>query len=175
MGYTELSDTIVNESPSLLRTWWSNKNLQYDVAMSIIIIIINIAATVDMRTHNHKSPFDKDDPDKLMTLFIILYIISGIVSCIVWVMAIENVTLSGLASFYGRLSHISGFCMFFKLLSCISPHLPLLFGVPGLIWFVAALVAPCFPFIWKGLCQTVKELGDWWKYINQPQSLIDNV
>ncbi|CAA7055645.1 unnamed protein product [Microthlaspi erraticum] len=160
--------TIVRESPSLLRTWWMNKNLQYDVAMSSCIIIINIVAILHMRTHN--IPFtSNDDLSVLMMMFVMFYISSGIGSCISWIVAIEHDEALEPALFIGRFCHTMGFGIFFILLYCISPHLALRFGVPGLIWFVAALVAPCCPSIWRCLCQTVQELRDWWKYVNQPR------
>ncbi|CAA7055644.1 unnamed protein product [Microthlaspi erraticum] len=170
MGYTKPTATIVHESPSLLRTWWMNKNLQYDVAISSCIIIINIVAIVHMITH--KIPFYDDDQVHLILVFVIFYIFSGMVSCKFWVRAIEDVHATEVALYVGRICHTMGFCIFFGLLYCISPHLALRFGVPGLIWFVAALVSPCcpsFPSIWSGLCQKVQEQRDWWKYVNQPR------
>ncbi|CAA7055641.1 unnamed protein product [Microthlaspi erraticum] len=168
------SATIVRETPSLLRTWWSNKNLQYDVAMSTIIIIINIAATVHMITH--KISFNKDFlVTYMMAWFVPFYIIFGIFSCILWFMAIEDVKQSEAALYVGRFAHTMGICIFFELLYCISPHLALRFGVPGLIWFVAAMVAPCCPYMWRGLCQTVQDIKDWWKHVNQPRSVVVTV
>ncbi|CAE6206985.1 unnamed protein product [Arabidopsis arenosa] len=163
--------TIVHESPSLLRAWWMNKNLRYDVAMSSIILIINIAAIVYMITH--KIPLNKADPALLiLVVSIIFYVLFGIVSCISWVMAIENVRLASEAYVYGRIGHTSGFGIFLDLLYSISPHLALHFGLPCLLWFVAAMIAPCCPYLWKGLCKRVQELRDWWKFVNRPQSSV---
>lgn len=137
--------------------------------MSSIIITINIAAIVHMRTH--KIPFNNDD---LLALFILFYIISGIVSCILWCVAIEDVEVSKGASYVGRIAHTMGFCIFFVLLYCISlTPWALRFGVPGLIWFVVVMVAPCCPYIWRGLCQTGQVLRDWWKYVNRPQPVVN--
>ncbi|CAA7055648.1 unnamed protein product [Microthlaspi erraticum] len=174
MGNTKPRATIIHESPSLLRTWWMNKNLQYDVAMSSFIIIINIVAFV--RVITYKIPFYNDENQlPLILVFVMFYILSGIVSCNLWVRAIEDVNSSQVALYVGRICHTLGFCIFFGLLYCISPHLALRFGVPGLIWFVAALVAPCcssFPSIRSGLCQKVQELRYWWKRVNQPRSVV---
>ncbi|CAA7055642.1 unnamed protein product [Microthlaspi erraticum] len=162
------SATIVRETPSLLRRWWMNKNLQYYVAMSSFIIIINIAAIVHMRTH--KIPFNNDNLVTFVVWFSTFYIISGIGSCCAWFVAIDEVEVSEGASYAGRVAHTMGFGIFFVLLYSISPHLALLFGVPCLIWFVAFMVAPCCPSIWKGLCITVEIIRDWWKYVTQPGS-----
>lgn len=148
-----------------------NKNLRYDVAMSSIILIINIAAIVYMITH--KIPLNKADPALLiLVVSIIFYVWFGIVSCISWVMAIENVRLASEAYVYGRIGHTSGFGIFLDLLYSISPHLALHFGLPCLLWFVAAMIAPCCPYLWKGLCKRVQELRDWWKLVNRPQSSV---
>ncbi|CAA7055643.1 unnamed protein product [Microthlaspi erraticum] len=174
MGYTKLSATIVHEYPSLLRTWWSNKNLQYDVVMSPIIIIINFAAIVHMRTH--KIPFNNEDLVTLMIVFLILYIATCFVSFLLWFAAIEDVKESEAALYVGRIAHTLGFGLFLELLYCISPHLALRYGVPGLIWFVATMVAPCCPSIigsiWRGLCQAVQDIREWWKHVNQPRSVV---
>ncbi|CAA7055579.1 unnamed protein product [Microthlaspi erraticum] len=97
------STRIVRETPSLLRTWWMNKYLQYDVAMSSFIIIINIAAIVHMRTH--KIPFNNDNLVAFVVLFGMIYIISGIFTFFLWFMAIEDVTESEGASYAGRVAH----------------------------------------------------------------------
>ncbi|CAA7055647.1 unnamed protein product [Microthlaspi erraticum] len=171
MGNSKPSGTIIHEYPSLFRAWWTNKNLQYDVAMSSLILIINIVAIVHMRTHN--IPFNNEyDQVSAMTLFVMFYISSGIGSCISWIVAIEHDEALEPALFIGRFCHTMGFGIFFILLYCISPQLALRFGVPCCIWFIAALVAPycpSFPSIWSCLCQTVQELRDWWKYVNQPR------
>ncbi|EOA18686.1 hypothetical protein CARUB_v10007261mg [Capsella rubella] len=141
--------TIVHESPSLLRVWWMNKNLRYDVAMSSIIIILNIAAIVYMITH--KIPLSRDT------------------------LAIENNILALKATTFGRIYHLFGFCVFLELLYLISPPLALHFGLPCLLYSVAVIIAPGCPHLWKGLCNRVQELRDWWKHVNQPQSSVVNV
>lgn len=147
-----------------------NKNLQYDVAMSSIIIILNIAEIVYMITH--KIPLSKAS-FVLPTLVtsIVYYVLAGMFSCIIWVKAIENVSASK-GYFVGRICHTSGFGIFLDLLYSISPHLAIHFGLPCLLWFVAAMVAPCCPYLWKELCNRVQELRDWWKFVNQPQSSV---
>ncbi|EFH45067.1 hypothetical protein ARALYDRAFT_494170 [Arabidopsis lyrata subsp. lyrata] len=45
------TSTIEDESSSLLRAWCMNKNLQYNFAMNIFMIIINIEAILYMRNH----------------------------------------------------------------------------------------------------------------------------
>ncbi|KAF3574198.1 hypothetical protein F2Q69_00063160 [Brassica cretica] len=36
--------TVLQGHPSLFHTWWTNKNLQYDLVMSFILIILNRVA-----------------------------------------------------------------------------------------------------------------------------------
>lgn len=51
---TKPLSTMVDESPSLLRDWCMNKNLQYNFAMNFVMIIINIEAILSIRNHeNH--------------------------------------------------------------------------------------------------------------------------
>ncbi|CAD5333351.1 unnamed protein product [Arabidopsis thaliana] len=136
---TKPLSTMVDESPSLLRAWCMNKNLQYNFAMNFVMIIINIEAILYIRNHeNH---------------------------------AIENV-LASKAYFVGRICHTFGFCIFVDLLYSVSPHLALYFGLPCLLGFVAVMIAPSCPYLWKGLCNKVQELRDWWKHVNRPQSSV---
>lgn len=75
-------------------------------------------------------------------------------------------------SFVGRICHTFGFCIFVHLLYSVSPHLALYFGLPCLLGFVAVMIAPSCPYQWKGLCNKVQELRDWWKHVNRPQSSV---
>ncbi|VVB00674.1 unnamed protein product [Arabis nemorensis] len=52
---------VAPTNPSLLRAWWMNKKLRFDVAMSSIIMILNIEAIFYMRTHNIPYGYDKQD------------------------------------------------------------------------------------------------------------------
>ncbi|EOA25472.1 hypothetical protein CARUB_v10018810mg, partial [Capsella rubella] len=68
--------------------------------------------------------------------------------------AIENVVLASNAYSIGGICHTSGFCVFFGLLYSISPHLALLYlGLPCLLCFVAVMIAPGCPYVWKGPMQ----------------------
>ncbi|CAL9224483.1 unnamed protein product [Arabidopsis halleri] len=49
---TKSTETVFHESPSLLRLWWMNSNVRYDIAMNSFIIILNIAAILYMKFNN---------------------------------------------------------------------------------------------------------------------------
>lgn len=131
--------------------------------MSTIIIIINIAAILYMRTH--KIPLKTDNRVLLpLIYFVMLYIITGFLSFVYWTgAAIDNVDNADEdALLCGRVAHIMGFCIFLDLFYCISPHLALRFGVPLLLLFVAALVGSF------SVCMERCMNEVWWKFVNQP-------
>lgn len=130
-----------------------NKNLQYDVAMNSFIIILNIEAILYMRTH--KIPLNIYDAESL-TFIVAFYFFFGAASCTIWVLAIKNVSLCETAYIPGRICHTFGFGVFLHLLYYISPALfvRLNFGLPCLLWFVAAMIGPC-------LYIEVQQLRDW--------------
>ncbi|VYS68562.1 unnamed protein product [Arabidopsis thaliana] len=138
---TKPLSTMVDESPSLLRAWCMNKNLQYNFAMNFVMIIINIEAILYMRNHE--------------------------------IHAIENV-LASKAYFWDASVTRSAFV--FSSTSSIRFLLTWLytsvFGLPCLLGFVAVMIAPSCPYRWKGLCNKVQELRDWWKHVNRPQSSV---
>ncbi|XP_023638911.1 LOW QUALITY PROTEIN: uncharacterized protein LOC17886412 [Capsella rubella] len=118
-----------------------NKNLRYDVAIMSSIIFILNIEAI-VYMRTHKNK------------------------------AIENVVLASNAYSIGGICHTSGFCVFFGLLYSISPHLALLYlGLPCLLCFVAVMIAPGCPYVWKGLCNKVQGLRDWWEHVNRPQSV----
>lgn len=143
-----------------------NKNLQYNFAMNIFMIIINIEAILYMRNHEiHVT----DDYSLFLTLSaIIIYLPCGLGSCILWVCAITDVSLCGDAYLFGRISHNMGFIFFLELLYCISPYLALLIGLhvglPCWLWYVTSMIGPS---LWEGM----QALRNWWKFVNKPQSV----
>ncbi|CAH8384886.1 unnamed protein product [Eruca vesicaria subsp. sativa] len=48
--------TKPHQSPSLLRSWWTNNNLRYDAAISSVLIILNVEAIMYMTTHEIPLP-----------------------------------------------------------------------------------------------------------------------
>ncbi|ESQ30664.1 hypothetical protein EUTSA_v10012097mg [Eutrema salsugineum] len=147
------STSVVQESPSRLRTWLSNKNLQYDFVMSIILIILNVTAIIYLTQHK-------------------IYFFS---SCVYWSIAITNVEASDLYM-TGRISHIGGLGILLTLLYSISPRLALWFGLPSSLWVLAAFIAPLYTFC---LAPALKEVSEdtraYWKFINEPQVRVVNV
>ncbi|EOA34664.1 hypothetical protein CARUB_v10022228mg [Capsella rubella] len=77
----------------------------------------------------------------------------------------ENV----IAYFMGRITHTSGFCLFLSLVSLIS-NLALYIALLGLLWFVPAMIAPCFPQLYRGE-------PAWWNFVvmQQPHSTVSIV
>ncbi|CAL9224477.1 unnamed protein product [Arabidopsis halleri] len=55
---TKSTETVFHESPSLLRLWWMNSNVRYDIAMNSFIIILNIAAIMYIKFN--KIPLNED-------------------------------------------------------------------------------------------------------------------
>ncbi|CAA0275122.1 unnamed protein product [Arabidopsis thaliana] len=157
----------VYESTSLFRIWWTNKNLQYDIVMTCILIILNIAANLYM-TH-HKIPLTADESS--LTVCLLIYLVCGMMSFMGWCMAMTAV--EGYDMYIcGRIGHIFGLSVLLHLLYSISPSLALWFGIPSLLWvfaaFIEALYALCLP-------QLFKALRDHWDYLNQPLLRVVNV
>lgn len=143
-------------------------NERYDVAMHMIIIVLNIAAILYMRMH--KIPLD----DYLWgpcAAFTACYFTGLIISYGIWSIAIEDVSPSETlfaAYFMGRVCHTLGFCIFLGLLYSISHRLPLYFGIPCSLWLLPAMIAPCCPCLWRGE-------QAWWKFANQPPESADAI
>ncbi|KAF8109882.1 hypothetical protein N665_0089s0003 [Sinapis alba] len=155
------STTVLQTYPSLFRTWWTNKNLQYDLVMNFILIILNVAAILYMK--HHKIPFTTSNA--YFQLCIIFYIVSGFGSCLVWSWAIFVVEAYDMY-IIGRICHIFGFAILLQLLYFISPRLTLWFGIPCSLWFLAALIEPLYK-LW--LAPLFEEFRDCWKFVNEEQ------
>ncbi|VVB00673.1 unnamed protein product [Arabis nemorensis] len=153
---------VAATKPTLLRAWWMNKNLRLDLAMSSIIMILNIEAMFYMRTHK-VVPLDLGSSG-LLPLFVPFYILFSLISCICWVSGITDVNFCEGGYACGLVSHIFGLCVFVNLLYHISPQLALYVGINlglCLLWLVAIMSGP---YLWYG----VQAVRGWWKFVNQP-------
>ncbi|XP_006393379.2 uncharacterized protein LOC18010971 [Eutrema salsugineum] len=178
MGYQQIveeakpsTSVVVQESPSRLRTWLSNKNLQYDFVMSIILVTLNVAAIIYMI--QHKIPFTAC----IITLVYCtgLYFSFGLFSCLFWFQAITDVEASNLYM-TGRIGHICGLGILLHLLYSISPRVALWFGLPSSLWVVAAFIAPLYTMCLASAFKKVSEdTRAYWKFINEPQVRVANV
>lgn len=121
---------------------WMNWNLRFDIAISSIIIILNIAAILYMLTH--KIPLDEQVIGPLIYIGL-PYLYVCLLSFTCWGLAIKHGTSSDDACIAGRISHMLGFLVLLCLLYCISHNLAIHFGLPCLIWFLPAIIVPCHP------------------------------
>ncbi|EFH45066.1 hypothetical protein ARALYDRAFT_330647 [Arabidopsis lyrata subsp. lyrata] len=140
---TKSTETVFHESPSLLRLWWMNSNVRYDIAMNSFIIILNIAAIMYIKFN--KIPLNE-----------------------VWISGIKDSSQCKDAYIIGRICHNLGFVIFLHLCYCISTRLALfvglLFGLPCWLWYANAMFGPT-------LCKEMEAQRDWWKFVSQPQSV----
>ncbi|XP_023643320.1 uncharacterized protein LOC17896035 [Capsella rubella] len=161
--------TIVQHEPLLSRAW-RDGNLRYDVAMNLIIIVLIVAAILHI--HSHHIPLDENVIGfKAMIFLSICYPNSFMYSCMAWGGAFGSEDEMSLfeAYFMGRITHTSGFCLFLSLVSLIS-NLALYIALLGLLWFVPAMIAPCFPQLYRGE-------PAWWNFVvmQQPHSTVSIV
>ncbi|KAJ4889866.1 membrane protein [Raphanus sativus] len=161
--------TVADATPTttLFRTWWTNKNLQYDLVMSFILIVLNVAAILYI-TH-HKIPFTANN--LLFQFCICSYGFSGLGSFMGWSWAICVVEAYDMYIF-GRTCHIFGFAVFLHLLYFISPRLTLWFGIPCSLWFLAAFIESLHTVF---LPHVFEDLRDCWKFVNEEQVRVATV
>ncbi|XP_010448154.1 PREDICTED: uncharacterized protein LOC104730651 [Camelina sativa] len=146
--------TVDLSPPSPLRAWWVNSNVKFDIAMNIIILILNIATTKYVIAH--KIPLTAGGT------FLCLSMDSAVLSLLTWQTA-EYMDDSVRDSYLlGRTIQTLGFGYFLDLFYAISPHLALGLGIPCLIWFVVTM-------IWPSLCTIVQQLRNRWMARNQPK------
>ncbi|XP_019085672.1 PREDICTED: uncharacterized protein LOC109126508 [Camelina sativa] len=152
--------TIVHE-PALPRTWRTDGNLRYEVAMNSIIITLNVAAILHMAMRTHQIPVDENVSGPVM-IFTSTYALAILFNGLLWLEACDDDSLLCVTYFVGRLCHTFGFCIFLCLIYSIS-HLTLYITLPCLLWFIPAMIAPCCPQLWRGE-------PAWWNFVKQPQS-----
>ncbi|CAA7055411.1 unnamed protein product [Microthlaspi erraticum] len=151
---TTTSTTNVGET-HFSRLWRKDGNLRYGVAMTNIIITLNIAAIVYINMTKPKIHVD-DLVLEYVLCFGMFYMTTIMLSCACWFMAMDHDEDAG-CYLAGRIGHTLGFSMFLGFLYAISPRLALYFGLPCLLWFIPAMIAPWFP------------CGTWWNFAKQPQ------
>ncbi|KAJ0237427.1 hypothetical protein HA466_0248260 [Hirschfeldia incana] len=164
MTDTTVADATTPTTTTLFRTWWTNKNLQYDLVMSFILIILNVAAVLYV-TH-HKIPFATNNL-YFFPFCILVYFFSGMMSCMVWYGAIFIVEAYDMY-IIGRICHIFGFAVLLHLLYFISPRQTLWFGIPCSLWFLAAFIEPLYTV---HLPPVFEEFRDCWKFVNEEQQV----
>ncbi|CAH8277360.1 unnamed protein product [Arabidopsis lyrata] len=162
---TKSTETVFHESPSLLRLWWMNSNVRYDIAMNSFIIILNIAAIMYIKFN--KIPLN-EGVIAFLAFIAFFYFIFGLISCLVWISGIKDSSQCKDAYIIGRICHNLGFVIFLHLCYCISTRLALfvglLFGLPCWLWYANAMFGPT-------LCKEMEAQRDWWKFVSQPQSV----
>jgi len=110
-----------------------NKFVIYDVAMNVVLIVLNIAAFLYIR--HYKLPLVAKK-DHMIEFFVTLYGVTTIAGVAIWVYMFKKIPERPFEGGAMSISHMCGVVLLTLFLYSISLIFALCFGIPSFSWFL---------------------------------------